>query len=424
MKRAGWTGSGWMVVSVTLVILSMTGCQKTEPPLFRLNFEGRPRDSLSWEQQQALVDALDGLFGQPDRPYVHENSELDFGLVVQASGPTGRTRDVLLTEDQKVYVGQKDAEKSTQDEIVIDDIDAGEVKLAADQVVEEFTQEGLYRQHCVHCHGVTGDGLGPTAGFLNPYPRDFRRGIFKYVSTDPQSGTSKPSRHDIRSVLERGIPGTSMPSFALLPPEQLDALTEYVRYLSMRGEVETLVREVYVIPGDELTWDDVTDYELPDAAERWADAADGDSALEIPERPEGLTHEESVALGKDLFLNNKTAQCANCHGAYALGDGLPEPHYDEWNKPKLQDPDDYSLPIQSLKPRNLRTPLYRGGQSPADLYRRIALGIPGSGMPAFGQSLTPEQIWALVDYVRTLPYEGHAPTGDASESTLAARPRN
>ena len=41
----------------------------------------------------------------------------------------------------------------------------------------------LYMQHCLHCHGVSGDGAGPTAKFLNPRPRDYRQGIFKFKST-------------------------------------------------------------------------------------------------------------------------------------------------------------------------------------------------------------------------------------------------
>ncbi len=416
----------WRAASAFLgvvVSLGLAGCQKTDPPLFRLNFEGRERSSLSWEQQQSLVDALDGLFGQPERPYVHENSELDMGLVAKASGPTGQKRDVLLTEDQKVYVGKRQADRGTSDKVVLDDFELGEVELPADQIVGEYTQEGLYRQHCAHCHGVTGDGLGPTAAFLNPYPRDFRPGIYKFLSTDPSNRTSKPSRHDLETILKRGIPGTSMPSFALLPQEQIDALVEYVRYLSMRGEAETLIREGYVLPEEELTWDDVTDYELPDVARSWSDAAEGDAALEIPPRPDDITHEESLALGRELYLHNRTAQCANCHGAHGLGDGLLEPLYDEWNKIKVEAPHLYSLPIQPLKPRNLRLPLYRGGQSPADLYRRIALGIPGSGMPAFGRTFSPKEIWALVDYVRALPYEGHESHGPTPDREVAVRPR-
>src|SRR5262249_43560814 len=33
-----------------------------------------------------------------------------------------------------------------------------------------------YRRHCLHCHGVSGDGRGPTARWINPHPRDYRQG--------------------------------------------------------------------------------------------------------------------------------------------------------------------------------------------------------------------------------------------------------
>ncbi len=92
----------------------------------------------------------------------------------------------------------------------------------------------LYMQHCVHCHGTSGDGAGPTAKFLNPRPRDYRLGKFKFKST---AGAIRPSREDLRTTLEHGIPGTSMPSFVLLK-DDLEPIIEYVRFLSMRGEYE------------------------------------------------------------------------------------------------------------------------------------------------------------------------------------------
>ncbi len=100
---------------------------------------------------------------------------------------------------------------------------------------EQDNHFGLYREHCVHCHGTTGNGLGPTASFLNPYPRDFRLGVFKFKSTP--FGT-KPTRRDLKRILNEGIMGTSMPSFRLLKEEELEALVDYVVYLSIRGEVE------------------------------------------------------------------------------------------------------------------------------------------------------------------------------------------
>src|SRR5262245_17647803 len=56
-----------------------------------------------------------------------------------------------------------------------------------------------YRRLCMHCHGLTGDGNGPTARFLLPLPRDYRRGIFKFTSTDQ---SSNPTRDDLLHTLK------------------------------------------------------------------------------------------------------------------------------------------------------------------------------------------------------------------------------
>src|SRR3972149_1660620 len=55
-------------------------------------------------------------------------------------------------------------------------------------------------------------------------------------------------------ILHDGIPGTAMPAFALLAPDEIDALVEYVKYLSMRGVMETALVS-YV--ADELDFDPV-----------------------------------------------------------------------------------------------------------------------------------------------------------------------
>ena len=54
----------------------------------------------------------------------------------------------------------------------------------------------LYRQHCLHCHGVTGAGDGPTAAVPLSPPRDYRPGLFKFTSTNPRN--AKPTRDDLR----------------------------------------------------------------------------------------------------------------------------------------------------------------------------------------------------------------------------------
>ena len=96
----------------------------------------------------------------------------------------------------------------------------------------------LYRVHCLHCHGVNGDGRGVTAKWINPHPRDFRQGLFKFQSVDQTATQSPPRRDDLKRTLVQGIEGTMMPAFNLLKPKEIDFLVGYVIHLSIRGQVE------------------------------------------------------------------------------------------------------------------------------------------------------------------------------------------
>src|SRR6202040_1877296 len=67
------------------------------------------------------------------------------------------------------------------------------------QLDENILADGamLYRRHCLHCHGLSGDGRGHTAPWINPHPRDFRQGIFKFTSSSQSQGSQrKPRRED------------------------------------------------------------------------------------------------------------------------------------------------------------------------------------------------------------------------------------
>ena len=59
----------------------------------------------------------------------------------------------------------------------------------------------VYRYHCVHCHGLTGDGRGPTGPWVVPHPRDYRSGEFKFISTKPEVNSKKPHREDLVRTL-------------------------------------------------------------------------------------------------------------------------------------------------------------------------------------------------------------------------------
>lgn len=316
---------------------------------------------------------------------------------------------------------------------------------------EQDNHFGLYREHCVHCHGTTGNGLGPTASFLNPYPRDFRMGLFKFKST--RFGR-KPTRTDLHRILQDGIMGTSMPSFRLIKPEDAEALVDYVIYLSVRGEVERKLllasAELDFVAGEHLFDPSVkekspADYDdqidaineiVISVAENWDKAADGALVVASPEEeyplyvrdvngtPEAREKlSQSLASGRKIFHGN-VANCATCHGSTALGDGQKN-DYDAWTKdwllPLGLDPKNReqirpfmrlgALKPRNIIPRNLRSGMYRGGAQPIDIYMRIVLGIDGTTMPAAPLKpdnplgLTQNEVWDVVNYVLSLPYE-------------------
>ena len=309
---------------------------------------------------------------------------------------------------------------------------------------------GLYREHCVQCHGISGDGLGPTSRFLSPYPRDFRLGKFKFKTTPIGK---KPTRTDLRRVLTQGLMGTSMPSFRLLKDDELEVLVDYVIFLSVRGQVERQMIAQAALELDYQTGDRLydrinrqSDPELfktqferisnaaVEIAKQWSQA--GDAVTPVPEPPPGYPIyasfetlsdgdrdrlSESINRGRKLF-QGPVANCASCHGATAMGDGQTN-NYDAWTKdwtegidPQNKDELRPFLKLGALKPRfilprNLRTGVYRGGSEPADLYLRIVNGIDGSPMPATAmqpanpQGLTEDNVWDLVNFLLSLPYE-------------------
>jgi mono/diheme cytochrome c family protein len=300
-------------------------------------------------------------------------------------------------------------------------LDSERLAMAAGAVAGDAQgrQRGLFRRHCVTCHGIAGDGAGPAAAVLDPYPRDYRRGVFKYTST--RAG-AKPIRKDLLRTLYRGVPGTAMPSFAHLAPEESEALIEYVKYLSIRGETELYLLQLIVDEQSYLPPDVkavMEDGVLP-TAQSWLSPEQRAAELVVDppprppvDRPEVLA--ASVAKGRELYLA-KDSQCVKCHGPDGDGNGEEKELYDDWNKPKKGvTPEQtaaqarlFKLPLQRLRPRDFRQAVFHGGSGPADLYLRICVGIKGTPMPAAGPApgipgpLKPDEIWNVVDYVRSL----------------------
>jgi mono/diheme cytochrome c family protein len=257
----------------------------------------------------------------------------------------------------------------------------------------------LYRTQCLHCHGVEGGGDGPTSATINPKPRDFRKGIFKFTAVKDKS---RPRREDLAELLERGVFGTAMPSFLRLSLPEREGLVDYVRLLSIRGEVETLLVQGWL-----------EDEELDEAAliealeivwERWQKAREKVIAFEGAVPPDSP---ELRARGRELFLDPKKGNCFSCHGPEGHGDGALAFKIDAQGRKTPAYKDDWGFEIL---PRDFSGGEFRGGSRPIDVYRRIYAGINGTPMPGIGETkgpdgellLTGDDLWALVHYVRSL----------------------
>jgi mono/diheme cytochrome c family protein len=336
-----------------------------------LNCQGRDPSEISLAQQEEIVETLAELFGTPDEPRIPQEAaaELRLDRVRMAAGPMRTDR--------------------------------------------RGNESGLYRRHCAACHGVSGDGAGPTAAAQYLFPRDFRQGIYKYTST---ADGAKPVAGDLDRVLRNGLPDTVMPRFDRLADEQVAALVEYVKYLSIRGETELfllqLVVDADIYPVE--TAEVVEDGLLP-VVGLWASAGEThirerESARSAPPVKTLPQRKASIRRGQKFF-RSKNTQCVQCHGRDGAGDGEQTELDDHWNKSKRRATpsqtwavaDRFRLPLQSLRPRDFTRGIFHGGERPVDVYWRIHVGIKGTPMPAVGSAgaLEPDQIWDVVHYVRS-----------------------
>lgn len=283
----------------------------------------------------------------------------------------------------------------------------------------------LYRRHCLTCHGLAGDGRGPTGPWVNPHPRDYRLGAFKFISTDPekiQDNTArKPRRADLLRTLVVGVDGTTMPSFSLLPADQLEQLISYIIHLSIRGEVEIETLKTLINGKDKpeyLNAQGETDMGTMATQvgfltklylQRWAES--NKSVMEPAQYPYASVNEkellDSVRRGYEIFTNStaeehpktvKGAGCISCHQDFGRQNNFK---YDQWGT--------------LVRPANLTLGVYRGGRRPVDLYWRVRGGIIPSQMPLVqlkttnpdgseGDQIDGKKYWDLVNFLLAVPY--------------------
>lgn len=203
--------------------------------------------------------------------------------------------------------------------------------------------KAVYQRECVMCHGVKGDGEGPGANIVNPHPRDFTLGVFKLRSTP--SG-EPPTDDDLLRTITNGIRPAAMPSFRELSESERRALVAVVKELAGIKKPGTPVK--------------------------------------VP--PEPAATPEQLAKGKQVY---DRLECAACHGATGHADGPSS----------LTLKDDAKHRVWAA---DLTRGEFKGGSEPRDLYLRIVTGLDGSPMPSYAKKATPDEIWALVQYLSSL----------------------
>ena len=224
--------------------------------------------------------------------------------------------------------------------------------------------KNLYLKNCSQCHGDNGDGEGYATPHLFPKPRNFTSGKFK-VRTTPNGAL--PTQQDLVNIIRRGMPYTSMPAWPDLSDREVSELAYFIKTF------------------------------YPD----FANAESVPKPVELPSAPASTP--ASIDLGKKLYVDTG---CVKCHGNLGRGDGP--------SAPTLMD--EFGNPIRAANLSQSWT--FRGGSSREDLFRTMTTGLNGTPMPSFTEALTPEQRWAITDYIGSLS----GSNGPAYNTLVVAKP--
>ena len=150
------------------------------------------------------------------------------------------------------------------------------------QVPANASPADMYKSLCLRCHGEKGDGHGPIAWYLDPYPRDLTKAGFVNSKTTER----------LTASIKEGVAGTNMPVWKnVLKDEQISGLLQYV--------FTTFTKE----PRREV------------------------KPLQAPDKNPVASNADSIARGEKTFV----VRCSGCHGKKADGKGpnsldiLPRP---------------------------------------------------------------------------------------------------
>jgi mono/diheme cytochrome c family protein len=351
-----------------LLISLVSGC--TRPLEFAYSPRGELQE-LTKKHQDQIAEALSVYFGTPRFPKFMQSAPED-------QQPPAAESPLLIDKLDRMHLGHG---------------------------------RDVYIRQCSGCHGPTGDGQGPAAPFLDPPPRDYRLGQFKFTST-PRG--VKPRRADLERIIRYGAKGTSMPSFRWMADEDVDAVIDYVILLSSRGELE--FRLMKFAQQELAEEDDIVPPAVADEAQFIAHAwANADIQIVRPRTAQTPYTKESAEAGAKAFIS---LNCYKCHGRDGRGNKAQDVGKDDWGR--------------IAHAADLTSGMLHGGRRPIDIYRRMYSGINGTPMPAFSQPDTgkgetenqrSETIWHLVHFITNV-VEGKSLPKEILDAELAEQLKN
>ncbi|HLU64705.1 MAG TPA: c-type cytochrome [Kofleriaceae bacterium] len=249
----------------------------------------------------------------------------------------------------------------------------------------------LYDRYCAICHGEGGDGMGPSAPFLWPPPRDFRAAQFKFTGA-PEG--ELPHDDELARVVRRGLAGTGMQPWDL-PDQELGPILDYIKTFS---PPERGFRDPYRKP----------------------------ARAEIPPDPYRDQAARQRARDEGERLYHAVFQCNSCHPSYVGPEALagwgaaerpvapldPVPKWSATYRSVLLPPDFLRHELRSIATGGGA----RLDHDLVDLYRLVANGMNGP-MPGYGH-LDPAQVWAVVHYTKWLADQRGSEEGRALRRRL------
>ena len=191
----------------------------------------------------------------------------------------------------------------------------------------------IFARTCAACHGPAGQGNGPGAADLDPAPRDFTQGQFRFRTT---ATGQLPTGRDIERTIRKGLPGTAMPAFDdLLSAREIADLTSHIMSFAPASMSEGGAPQEVAIPA------------VPPASP------------------------SSIQEGQNIF---RIMECWACHGLDGSGHGTSaEGMVNEVGQP--------------ITPTDFRYAPLKGGRDPADVVRTLLTGLNGTPMPSYGDAM-------------------------------------